>query len=168
MKTDLYGQIIYNEDDLCDSIMCDLEKGISKSFIDKKINFDNELELTNIPDLVVYEYPNVSIEDFDSNLQNRWLMPDNYKHFDIAKWVLSKCETDEELQRVGHELLLYSERGLLTFLNYMKYLVDTMKEHNIVWGVGRGSSVSSFVLYLIGVHRINSLYFDLSIEEFLK
>jgi DNA polymerase III alpha subunit len=50
----------------------------------------------------------------------------------------------------------------------MKYLVDLMREHNIVWGVGRGSSVSSFVLFLIGIHRINSIYYGLDVEEFLK
>jgi len=50
----------------------------------------------------------------------------------------------------------------------MKYLVDLMRENNIVWGVGRGSSVSSFVLFLIGIHRINSIYYDLDVEEFLK
>ena len=66
------------------------------------------------------------------------------------------------------ELLLFQERDMFDLLKYLKYLVDTMRENNIIWGVGRGSSVSSFVLYLIGIHKINSLYYDLSIEEFLK
>jgi len=63
---------------------------------------------------------------------------------------------------------MYEKRGLFTLLQYMKYLVDLMRKNNIVWGVGRGSSVSSFVLFLIGIHRINSLHYDLNIEEFLK
>jgi DNA polymerase III alpha subunit len=50
----------------------------------------------------------------------------------------------------------------------MKYLVDTLRKNIIVWGVGRGSSVASYILYLIGVHRIDSLYYDLDIAEFLK
>ena len=95
-------------------------------------------------------------------------MPDEYKNFDIAKFVLDQCTHDEEMQRVGKELLMYQKRGLFTLLQYMKYLVDLMRENNIVWGVGRGSSVSSFVLFLIGIHRINSLHYDLNIEEFLK
>jgi DNA polymerase III alpha subunit len=95
-------------------------------------------------------------------------MPTSYKEFDIAKYVLELCQSDEELQRVGQELLLFQERDMFSLLRYLKYLVDTMRENNIVWGVGRGSSVSSFVLFLIGIHRINSLYFDLSIDEFLK
>jgi DNA polymerase III alpha subunit len=87
---------------------------------------------------------------------------------DIAKFVLDQCKTEEELQRAGKELLMFQDRDMFTLLKYLKYLVDTMKSHNILYGVGRGSSVSSFVLYIIGIHRINSLYYDLDIEEFLK
>ena len=95
-------------------------------------------------------------------------MPQQYKDMDIAQFVLEQCQDDSELQRAGMELLLFQERDMFDLLKYLKYLVDTMRENNIVWGVGRGSSVSSFVLYLIGIHKINSLYYDLSIEEFLK
>jgi len=63
---------------------------------------------------------------------------------------------------------MFQERDMFMILRYLKYLVDTMRKHNIVWGVGRGSSVASYVLYLLGVHRINSLHYDLSIDEFLK
>jgi DNA polymerase III alpha subunit len=99
---------------------------------------------------------------------NNWFFPKEYQNFDIAKFVLEQCKNDAELQRAGEELLMYQERDLFMLLRYLKYLVDTMRKHKIVWGVGRGSSVSSFVLYLIGVHRINSLYYDLQISEFLK
>jgi DNA polymerase III alpha subunit len=95
-------------------------------------------------------------------------MPQEYKNFDIAQYVLELCKTQEELQRVGQELLLYQDRNLFMLLRFMKYLVDTLRKNNIVWGVGRGSSVASYVLYLIGVHKINSLYYDLDITEFLK
>jgi DNA polymerase-3 subunit alpha len=95
-------------------------------------------------------------------------MPDEYKNMDIAAWILGQCSGAAELQRCGEELLMYQERNLFPLLCYLKYLVDTMNAHRIVWGVGRGSSVASFVLYKIGVHRINSLYYDLDIREFLK
>jgi DNA polymerase-3 subunit alpha len=95
-------------------------------------------------------------------------MPAQYKQLDIAKWVLAQCNNDAELQRCGHELLLFQARNLLTLLQYLKYLVDTLRTNKIVWGVGRGSSVSSYVLYKIGVHKIDSLYYDLDPAEFLK
>jgi DNA polymerase III alpha subunit len=50
----------------------------------------------------------------------------------------------------------------------MKYLVDTLRKNNVVWGVGRGSSVASYILYLIGVHKVDSIKYNLDINEFLK
>jgi DNA polymerase-3 subunit alpha len=95
-------------------------------------------------------------------------MPDEYKSLDIADHVLAQCNSQSELQRCGQELLLYQERDLFDLLRYMKYLVDVMTANKIIWGVGRGSSVASFVLYKIGVHRINSLHYKLDIAEFLR
>lgn len=169
MYTDIYGQYVYSENDLLDVYLTNPEFVCSGNiFVDKSIAVDKNLELGNFPNLVTYVTSNESIEDFDNICKNNWFMPDEYRNFDIAKFVLDQCTTDEELQRVGKELLLYQERGMFILLQYLKYLVDTMRANNIVWGVGRGSSVASFVLFLIGVHKINSLYYDLPIEEFLK
>ena len=109
-----------------------------------------------------------SILEFDQKNQNNWFMPDEYKNMDIAKYILDQCKSPDELQRAGMELLLYQERGLFDLLKYLKYFVDHSKKHNLVIGVGRGSSIASFVLYLLKVHRINSLYYQIPIEEFLK
>jgi DNA polymerase III alpha subunit len=124
--------------------------------------------LDNLLKLKEYTDPKLSLEEFDQSKQSKWLMPKEYYELDIAKWVLDQCNTEEELQRAGDELLKFHERNMFVLLQYLKYLVDTMRKNNIVWGVGRGSSVASYVLYLIGIHRINSLYYDLSIDEFLK
>jgi DNA polymerase III alpha subunit len=43
-----------------------------------------------------------------------------------------------------------------------------MQDNRIIWGVGRGSSVASYVLYKLGVHRIDSMYYDLDPQEFLR
>jgi DNA polymerase III alpha subunit len=95
-------------------------------------------------------------------------MPDEYKNLDIAKHVLELCQNETELQRCGKELLLFQERNLFDLLRYLKYVVDVMKQNGIIWGVGRGSSVASFVLYRLEVHRINSIHYNLDIEEFLR
>ena len=109
-----------------------------------------------------------TVEEFDNQLQRNWHMPEEYKQLDIASYVLGLCKEDYELQRVGQELLLYQERDLFDLLRYLKYLVDTLRKNNVVWGVGRGSSVASYVLFLLGVHKIDSLYYNLDIDEFLK
>ena len=168
MKTDLYGQQIYTENDICELYLKDPLRNLKEVLVEKPIQFADILELSNLPNTIVYTDPQLTINEFDDKLQNNWLMPEEYKNFDIAKYVLDLCQNDEELQRVGEELILFQEREMFDLLRYLKYFVDTMRANNIVWGVGRGSSVASFVLFLIGVHRINSLYYDLSIEEFLK
>ncbi len=168
MIVDKFGQQIYSEEDLVDLYMANTELKLKNVLVDKPIPFSDELILDNIPKFIVYHTTNNSVEDFDKSNQVRWFMPDAYRVMDIAKFVLEQCKTDAELQRAGEELLLYQERDMFPLLKYLKYLVDTMRKNSIVWGVGRGSSVSSFVLYLLGVHRINSLYYQLDISEFLK
>ncbi len=168
MLQDSYGQFIYSEQDLCDLVLTDPEITLNNCIVENKINFNPELELQNTPELIEYVVQTVSLEEFDQITQKKWHMPPEYAELDIAKWLLDQCETDEERQRVGQELLLYLSRNLFTLLQYLKYLVDTMRKHNVVWGVGRGSSVSSYVLFLLGIHKINSLYYDLDINEFLR
>ena len=81
---------------------------------------------------------------------------------------MSLCDSDAQLQRCGQELLLFQERNLFDLLRYLKYLVDTLRANRMIWGVGRGSSVASYVLYLLGVHRIDSMFYDLDAREFLR
>jgi DNA polymerase III alpha subunit len=168
MRTDIYGQQIFNEMELCLLYLQDPSRTIKRALVDNEVKFDEILELENTPELIKYDNSDISVAQFDINDQSNWVMPEQYKSMDIAQFVLDQCQGEAELQRAGEELLLFQERDMFVLLRYLKYLVDTMRENNIVWGVGRGSSVASFVLFLLGIHRINSLYYDLSIDEFLK
>ena len=169
MITDKYGQQIYSEKDICDLYLTNPEINIKKMLVSDKVEFNPALYVENIPELLHHVFnEDMSIEEFDETCQSHYFMPPEYATMDIAKFILDQCQDEAELQRAGHELLLYQERDMFVLLRYLKYLVDTMRANNIVWGVGRGSSVSSFVLFLIGIHKINSLYYDLPIEEFLK
>lgn len=96
-----------------------------------------------------------------------WFIPDQYLNLDIEKYLIEKCPEDN-YDRLIKELELFKKNNMLIVLKAMKYIVDTLKENNIVWGVGRGSSVASYTLFLLGVHRIDSVKYDLPIEEFFK
>jgi len=170
MKIDKFGIAHRTADELCDLIYSDPDIDLHKVQVDNPEDFNRSIKelFTEYKPLCKYSPFSGSVEEFDKNNQSTWFMPENYKKLDIAKWVLDRCKTDEELQRVGKELLMYQERNLLDMLRFMKYFVDTMREAGIVWGVGRGSSTASYVLFIIGVHRINSIYYGLEIEEFLK
>jgi DNA polymerase III alpha subunit len=168
MHNDIYGRQILEEIDICVAYLKNPNLQILNGLVNSVIDFSDDLELTNTPTFEVYTPLDISVTEFDDNSRNNWYMPEEYKTLDIAKWVLDLCKTEEELQRVGLELIMFQERDMFSLLRYCKYLVDTMRKHNVVWGVGRGSSVSSYVLYLLGIHRINSIHYDLSIDEFLK
>lgn len=168
MREDIFGQQILSEDDICSFYMSNPDKIIKTCLTDTFIQNISSIEFVQYPNIIHYTEPSISLQEFDINQQRKWFMPEEYYDMDIALYILNKCTTEAELQRTGEELFLYQERGLFPLLQYLKYLVDTMKANNIVWGVGRGSSVASYVLFLLEVHRINSLYYDLSIDEFLK
>jgi hypothetical protein len=172
MKTNKFGEIIRDEQDLADLIMQGHEIWRTPGITVENIDVERMAQFLGDPGAVLtWTFPDgsdVSVPDWDHARQQQWFMPDEYKNMDIAQHVLDLCTTQEELQRVGDELLLYQERGLFDLLRYMKYLVDVMHENHVIWGVGRGSSVASYVLYLLGVHRINSMYYDLDPREFLR
>lgn len=97
-----------------------------------------------------------------------WNIPESYKDVDVKDFLLLLCGTQEERDRVEMEFAMFEERELVPLLQFLFYIVDYMRKYKIVWGVGRGSSVASYCLYLLGVHKINSIKYDLPIEEFLK
>lgn len=166
MRYNRYHEPVYSLDDLPDLLMSAPAGFFSDPIMEQPVVWPDELDLTPLPHRVNAE--TYSVKEYDQQNHGTWWMPDEYRDIDIAELILNRCQDDAELQRAGHELLMYAERGMMPLLNYMHYLVETMKAHNIVWGVGRGSSTASFVLYLLEVHRINSLYYDLDITEFLK
>jgi hypothetical protein len=170
MKINQYSEQIFDEGDLCDLVMSGVDLGtLDGMIVDATVNIDTVAELLDrVPQLVACNESTQSVREFDQNCQSNWHMPVEYQQLDVVEHVLSLCKTDAELQRVGAELLLYQERDLFDLLRYLKYLVDTMTTNRLIWGVGRGSSVASYVLYLLGVHRIDSMYYELDPEEFLR
>ena len=172
MNYDQFGQTWTTSDKLCEILYQQPDIDISKFQIQDWDQYNSAVKTTYADFTPVGEYhphpPNYDVDVFHQTLQSSWYMPEEYLSLDIAQWLLDQCQTQEELQRVGKELLLYQERNLFNLLRQLIYIVDTWRKNNIVWGVGRGSSVASYVLYLIGIHRINSMYYDLDIAEFLR
>jgi DNA polymerase III alpha subunit len=97
----------------------------------------------------------------------QWFIPDDY-YPNLVEFLYGQCTTLEQAQRVDQELELFIKNGMYDLLHVMKYVVDTLRANNVVWGVGRGSSVASYVLHLIGVHKIDSIKYNIPIEEFFK
>jgi len=144
MKINSQDEMIYSESDLCDLIM--QGHAIDGVTVDSTVDLETAAAfLEDVPLFLKYNplVEQMSTEEFDHRNQNTWFMPDSYRDLDIAELVLNLCKNSSELQRCGHELMLYQERGLFDLLRYLKYLVDVMTENQLIWGVGRGSSVAS-------------------------
>ena len=160
---DLVDMIYSGHVDKCHVVLCDPSDDIEK--------FNAAMREQYLPELTKYIPLDVDQKTFDGALQSEWFMPDEYKDLNVYKYVLGKAETpcEQPVQdRIWEEIKAYEERDMLNLLRYMIYLVDFMRENNIVWGVGRGSSVASYVLYLIGVHKIDSIQYGLDWQEFLR
>jgi hypothetical protein len=170
MNYDQLGVAYTSSDELCELLYQNPNLDLSRMLVTDPNTYNNAVKYfyADLPVLNRYLAKDISLEQFDNQNQLSWSMPGEYQTLDIAQWLLNRCSTQEELQRVGKELLLYQERNLFPLLRQLKYVIDTWRANNVVWGVGRGSSVASYVLYLLGVHRINSIYYDLDIEEFLR
>lgn len=118
----------------------------------------------------------ISIKTNVNELSFEWNIPKKYKNLDVVSYVADKLliqdgtsnDINLRQKRCAAELAIYEKMGLFDILRSLIYIINTLVEKNIVWGVGRGSSVSSYVLYVIGVHDVDSFLYDLNIEDFLK
>ena len=115
-----------------------------------------------------------------SDLNYDWVLPEEYKELDVERYVADavsgECEEHDarsrflraRVLRVAKELSLYKKMGLYPVLRTLIYVINTLRKNDVIWSVGRGSSVSSYVLYLIGVHDVDSIKYELEIEDFLR
>ena len=172
VKTNEYSEIELTEIEAFNALytgkLVSLEN-IYVDFVDQfnKARQTNADRLSDLKQLPKHEEHD-SIELFDNTNQLNWFMPKEAVCENLMEMLFGMCTTTEQHDRVEKELELFSQHGMIDLLFYCKYLVDTMRENKIVWGVGRGSSVASYILYLIGVHKIDSIKYELDINEFLK
>ena len=158
---DIIDMIYTGHIDKCHVVLCDPSDDVDK--------FNELAKEYGTPQLNKYIPLDVNQKDFDGVCQSEWFMPDKYKKLDVVGHLYNLCQGDDKcFHRVNEELAEFERRGMFDLLRYMVYLVDFMRENNIVWGVGRGSSVASYVLYLIGIHKVDSIQYGLDYKEFLR
>lgn len=130
----------------------------------ERYNSSNELMDSNLDPLLISDKP-----CFD-NVQwyNQWSTPEPWSSMSVLDFCIDRCTDDDQQIRVCEEYKLFEERQMIPVLRHLIWMTENMRKRGIFWGVGRGSSVSSYILYLIGINRINPMQFDLDIKEFLK
>lgn len=101
---------------------------------------------------------NIDVVEYVADCWSNHLEKNNY----------NEKEIDDREIRINNELKIFKTKNLFPLLQAIIYVINTLQQNNIVWGVGRGSSVSSYVLYLIGVHDVDSVKYELDFTDFIR
>jgi DNA polymerase III alpha subunit len=171
IKTNMYGQAILSSDNLKDLLLQGKNISHLNVEVDRDIELFQKYQAELLPETITFlgaPEEKLTFDEFHQKCADEWIFPTIYQKIDVRSWLLDKCKTQEEIDRVNEEYALYEERDLIMLLRLFIFLVDYMRKNKFVWGVGRGSSVSSYILYLIGVHRVDSLKYGFDIKDYLK
>jgi len=169
MRLDKYSNPIFNEQDLFDAVYNGYQFNAADTLIAERNDAIKELEKQLGFNFIEPYETHFEVSGYDQASQSIWNMPEEYKTLDIEAWIWKQCPPwDPQHTRVQEELEAYKARNMLDLLRWLKFFVDTCSKENVLWGVGRGSSVASYVLYLIGVHAIDSIKYNLDWQEFLR
>jgi DNA polymerase III alpha subunit len=141
----------------------------------------SKLKVTELtPDVVSYnavaDEPISTKKSVDPSLfPPSWDLPDKYKYLDLDEYLVglvSRIEQDslyeKRVERLSLEIWLFKELQLDDVLRALIYVIDSMKENNVVWGVGRGSSCSSYLFFLLGLHCVDPVKYDVEITDFIR
>lgn len=182
MKTQLQDRTLWH--DGCISVTPDeLENFLG---IDNVYVTDIDLDIHHY-NKMVQSGDQIEIKTELNDISTEWTIPEQYLTMDVNEYVTkmftdevetnfegdrSKRFNDEQIHervtRLNHELDLFKTHGLMQLLRTLIYIINTFEDKSVVWGPGRGSSVSSYILYLIKVHDVDSVAFDLDITDFIK
>lgn len=165
MISDKFGNPVFQENDIFNMFYHGHAEFLDKIFVEKTPEVEKLFQGIGIQALETKPFNHQ--ESFDQAHQKEWFMPDEYQTMDIEGFLVYACPK-ENYQRLIEELQEFRSRDMLNLLRWLKYFVDTSRANNITWGVGRGSSVASYVLYLIGVHKIDPIKYNLDWREFLR
>lgn len=171
-QIDRYGNTILTADQFTRACLCGMDP--SDGVYVTELNADIR-QYNRYVDKKISTYPDsVVLPDTAFN----WVIPAEYQSIKLNTYIANKLSTevvdmsatevDSRIQRVQLELNLVKKHQLTDLFRCLIYIIDRLTESKQVWGLGRGSSVASYVLYLIGVHDIDSVYFNIDPLEFFK
>ncbi len=160
---------------LCSMILDNTKK--LKIALDKSLIDSNEVKTFNkfhSDELLVIVKK--THNEYDSNFC-KFNLPQEFMKIDIYKYTeqnILPCIVHDTLYekrcfRLFSELEWFMKSELhQNIFKTLLYIIDTFKKQDIFWGVGRGSSCASYILYLIDLHLVDSVLYDIPMEEFFK
>lgn len=168
-----------NINSLCDKILSEEPNFLEDARISES-NANEVKKFISLSDLDLEKSIKIKTKNSIKNLDDSFNIPEEYMEIDIEKYLVRKfrslhdlsqmdnIEINDRLYRLSDELDLYHNMGLTDVLKCAIFIVDQMKSKNIVWGPGRGSACCSYILFLLEIHDIDSFFYELQIDEFLR
>ena len=114
-------------------------------------------------------------------LDTKFTIPDAYIALNLRNYMYSalrdnlveenitnESDVEARIVRVDEELQLFKEYDIEDLIKTAIYIVEKFKSSNVVWGTGRGSSCACYCLYLIGLHDVDSVRYNLQLSEFFR
>lgn len=134
-------------------------------------NQDNTKFIKKFPKVMGYKN---ELKPYDTS----WNLPAKYESMDVYKYIISllvketkgmsAIDKKARENRTIEELSLWEDNDMFPLLKCLIHVIDEFRENEIVWGTGRGSSCCCYILYLIGVHDVDSILYDLDLSEFFR
>ena len=167
MNIDNAGQCIYSQSEVFNLIMQGID--IDDIYVEKDAELNDLLKSYESSDFKRYMVINDNeLNSFHKLNQMDWKMPKEYFDdvYDIKETIRAKIwyGNPQYHTRIDKELEAFEHYGLLDLLKYMRYMCDTLRDRGVVWGVGRGSSVASLCLYVLGVHSVDPVKYGIDFE----
>lgn len=140
----------------------------------------NRIVVTELDEDLI-QFNNLADEGFQTSkvkldqIDMTWDIPKKYRDIDLKQYLLSRLaefwikHPEDKVKysdRVIKELEEIQVRGMEMLVKTLIYMVDELRKSNTVWGVGRGSSCASLVLFLIGLHKVDPIRFNIPLTEF--
>lgn len=112
------------------------------------------------------------------NIDMAWQLPKEYANMDLAGEIARRfinrlpelAYTEDQDLQAAHRVMAETDeickRGMVEFTKTVIYVIDEFKKQGVVWGVGRGSSCASYVLFILGLHVVDCIKLDVPMSEF--
>lgn len=125
-------------------------------------------ELLNNNEIILYNknsYDKLKVKSDYKSLDYAINIPEKYLNVDFS---FIKYNNPLYQERIDLELEYIIKNDVLHLFQIVYYVLDVFRDNSIIWGVGRGSSCASLLLYSLDLHLVDPILYDIDMEEFFK
>lgn len=174
-----YGQVTFDTNEIINKLYTQEWQTVTGfvESLDEIAKWNQNCQQFELVPVESQQTPQQDPQSYHSELSYQWKMPIEFLKFDpmvffSQELVNRSLNQQEYLDYLVGEIKTWdnimTHESAVNLWKFLHYLIKTCEIKDIVTGVGRGSSVSSLVLYLLGVHHVDPVKYKLDYKEFLR